>query len=159
MIVCTSNHHASEARWLLCSKKAFLNARPYFVNTHTRMRGNEDETQIVLTVPGEEDKWTTCVDAKRMVMAIIRETLRKQMATFAADLKVAILMTHTMQGMKYKLTFTGVPQSTIEEKVLLSLKDRRFAKVITSDEADQTKDEKRGNEYPHEEEPIVSRGL
>ena len=64
------------------------------------MRGNEDETQIILTVPGEEDKWTTCVDAQRMVMAIIRETLRKQMATFAADQKAAIPMTHTMQGMK-----------------------------------------------------------
>ena len=123
------------------------------------MRGNEDETQIILTVRGEEDTWTTRVDTQRMVMAIIRETLRKQMATFAADLKVAIPMTHTMQGMKYKLIFTGVPQPTIEEKVLLSLKDRRFAKVITSDKADQTKDEKRGNEYPHEEEPTVSRGL
>ena len=77
-----------------------MNARLYFVNTHTRNRGSEDETQIILTVPGEEDKWTTCVDTQRMVKAIIREPLRKQMATFEADLKAAVPMTNTMQGTK-----------------------------------------------------------
>ena len=64
------------------------------------MRGNEDETQIILTVRGEEDTGTTSVDTQRMVMAIIREPLRKQMATFEADLKAAVPMTHTMQGIK-----------------------------------------------------------
>ena len=96
-----------------------------------------------------------CVPTK----GIIRETLRKQCATIEGDLKVVTPLTHTMQGMQYKLICTGVPQSTMEEIVLPSLTDRGFANVITNDEAAQQRMRREVNEYPHEEEPTVSRRL
>ena len=70
-------------------------------------------------------------------MGILQETIRKKCAIFEGDLEVAIPLTHTMQGKKYKLFFKGVPQAMMEEIVLPALKDRGFAEVISKDDAAQ----------------------
>ena len=116
------------------SNKAFLTPRPYFV---AKMDDTEDETQIIFTHPEDEDKWTTRVAAKRMVRAILQDTIQKRCSTFEGDLKLALPLTHTMHGKNYKLVFKGVPQAMMEEIVLPALRDRGFAEVISKDDAAQ----------------------
>ena len=101
------------------------------------MDDTEDETQIIFTHPEDEDKWTTRVAAKRMVKAILQDTIQKRCSTFEGDLTLALPLTHTMHGMKYKLVFKGVPPSMMEDLVLPALRDRGFAEVISKDDVAQ----------------------
>ena len=111
---------------------------PVLIPSHyNTMRGDEDETQIIFTVPQEKDKWVGRFEAKRMVMEIIREGLSRQMVNFEGQLSVVIPLTHTIQGMRYKLLFKGVPDSVLQDVVLPSLKDRGLVKLCTQEEVEQ----------------------